>query len=169
MGAGDLKPYPCGYHGHPRRKCRCTELARRSYQARLSGPLLDRLDVHVNVPPVEVAALVGKAHSESSATMRERVLKARQVQFDRFRRGEASGPTNSTLTATELDRVAPLDSEGKRRLEQAITQFGLSARAFVKVRRVARTIADLEGSTRVRDGHVYAAIQGRLFDRQPVF
>jgi len=146
-----VNPCPCGYHSHPHRDCRCTDAARRSYQARLSGPLLDRLDVHVNVPPVEVAALVGKAHSESSATMRERVMKARQVQLDRLRRGETSGPTNSTLSATELDRVAPLDREGKRRLEQAITQFGLSARAFVKVRRVARTIADL-GCRLLREG-----------------
>ena len=154
-----VNPCPCGYRGHPQRTCRCSAKQELRYRARLSGPLLDRIDVHVLVPPVEVSALTSPSRAESSADVRARVATARDVQ-----RARGSG-LNATLSSSELERVAPLDAESRRMLEAAVAQLGLSARAFVRIRRVARTIADLEGAKGVRSAHVAEAIQGRLLDR----
>jgi len=127
---------------------------------------VDRLDVHVSVPPVEVAALTGSAPGESSKSVRERVVKARKLQEARRTQGEVHCLTNACLSARELDRVAAPDGKGKRLLEAAISQLGLSARAYVKVLRVARTIADLDACDRVRSPHIAEAVQGRLLDRE---
>jgi magnesium chelatase family protein len=161
-----VNPCPCGYYGHPRRDCRCSEALRLRYQARLSGPLLDRIDIHVAVPPVDVTALTSSSRGESSAAVRSRVASARGRQHQRFEQDLVTAPLNSQLSASELERVGDLDREGKRLLEAAVTQLGLSARAFVRIRRVARTIADLEGSDELGAAHVAEAIQGRLLDRQ---
>lgn len=161
-----LNPCPCGYRGHPQRNCRCGRHEWQRYQARLSGPLLDRLDVHVQVPPVEVSALTSTTVAESSASVRERVQAARERQRQRQAQGSTSASTNAGLSPKEVEHAGQLDGEGKRLLERAITQLGLSARAFVRVLRVARTIADLESSDRVRAAHVAEAIQGRLLDRE---
>jgi magnesium chelatase family protein len=162
---GAVNPCPCGYYGHPRRSCSCSEEARKRYRSRLSGPLLDRLDIHVSVPPVDVSALTGPGGGESSATVRARVARARAVQRERATLGLSSA-VNATLSGRELDEVAALDADGRRLIEAAVEKLGLSARAFTKVRRVARTIADLEGERRVRAPHVAEAIQGRLLDRE---
>lgn len=161
-----VNPCPCGYLAHPRRRCSCSDEARRRYRARLSGPLLDRLDIHVNVPPVEVAALTGTRRGEASQTVRERVIAARRIQSDRKQRLGLSANVNAALSNTEMERVAPLDKESTRLVEAAVEKLGLSARAFVKVLRVARTIADLEGEERVRAPHIAEAIQARLLDSQ---
>jgi magnesium chelatase family protein len=163
---GAVNPCPCGYFGHPRRKCACSDDARKRYRARLSGPLVDRLDIHVSVPPVEVSALTRSGGGESSAGVRARVAQARAVQRERAARLGLSTSLNAALTGAELERVAALDRDGRRLIEAAVEKLGLSARAFVKVRRVARTIADLEGEERVRAPHVAEAIQGRLLDRE---
>jgi magnesium chelatase family protein len=165
---GAVNPCPCGYFSHPRRPCSCREEARKRYRARLSGPLIDRLDIHVAVPPVEVAALTRVVRGESSEAVRERVARARAVQRARAAELGLAGHVNATLSGPELERVAPLDSESRRLLEAAVNQLGLSARAFVKVLRVARTIADLEGEERVRAPQIAEAIQGRLLDREVV-
>jgi magnesium chelatase family protein len=127
---------------------------------------VDRLDVHVSVPPVEVAALTSTAPGESSASVRERVVKARKLQEARRARREVECLTNACLSARELDSIAAPDRDGKRLLEAAISQLGLSARAYVKVLRVARTIADLDGCDHVRSPHIAEAVQGRLLDRE---
>ncbi len=163
---GAVNPCPCGYFGHPRRLCRCTRLGRRKYQSRLSGPLLDRLDVHVAVPPVEVGSLVKASAGESSAAVRARVMRARERQWERHRRGEANATHNAALSGRELEALVLLDAEGKRLLEAAVRELGLSARAFAKILRGARTIADLDQESRVRAPHVAEAIQGRLLDRE---
>jgi magnesium chelatase family protein len=159
---------PCGNLGHPARTCRCSPKARRAYLGRLSGPLLDRLDVHVGLPPVDVRALVGGAPGESSATVRTRVAAARAAQHARRADGATSAACNAAVSAGELARVAPLDRASRRLIAEAVGRLGLSARAFTKVVRVARTIADLEGSSDVRSPHVAEAIQGRLLDRELV-
>lgn len=161
-----VNPCPCGYHGHPRRRCLCSEDARKRYRSRLSGPLLDRLDVHVAVPPVEVSALTAARHGESSETVRARVARARATQRDRATALGLSTTSNSALAGAELERVATLDRDSRRLLEAAVSRLGLSARAFVKILRVARTIADLDGEEHVRHPHVAEAIQGRLLDRE---
>jgi len=165
-GGQYVKPHPCGYWSHPRRRCACSEESRRRYRARLSGPLVDRLDVHVAVPPVEVSALTEARHGESSVAVRERVIVAREAQRQRAKALGLSARVNSALTTAELELVAPIQRDFKRLLELAVDKLGLSARAFVKVLRVARTIADLEGEERVRQPHVAEAIQGRLLDRE---
>ncbi len=161
-----VNPCPCGHFGHPRLPCRCTESVRERYRARLSGPLLDRIDIHVNVPPVDVAALVRKGGGESSAVVRARVLRARAVQRDRAKQLGLRTCANAALPAAELERLVVLDSESRRLIEGAVMQLGLSARAFTKVLRVARTIADLDGEQVVRSLHVAEAIQGRILDRE---
>jgi magnesium chelatase family protein len=160
-----VNPCPCGHFGHPRLPCRCTDPARERYRARLSGPLLDRIDIHVNVPPVEVAALIRATNGESSAMVRERVIAARQRQRERAANLGTRTLLNATLPTALLERVAILDDETRALIESAVTHLGLSARAFNKVLRVARTIADLEYSENVRYAHVGEAIQGRIIDR----
>ncbi len=162
---GAVNPCPCGYFSHPRRRCACTDEARKRYRARLSGPLLDRIDIHVPVPPVEVSALTSARHGESSSDVRSRVARARDAQRRRAATLGLSARVNAVLSAAELDQVAPLERNSRRLVELAVDKLGLSARAFVKVLRVARTIADLEGEERVKEPHVGEAIQGRLLDR----
>jgi magnesium chelatase family protein len=163
---GAVNPCPCGYFGHPRRKCSCSDEARKRYRSRLSGPLVDRLDIHVAVPPVEVSALTRSSRGESSTDVRARVARARSVQRERAAKLGLSTHLNAALRGAELEGVAALDRAGRRLLEAALEKLGLSARAFTKVLRVARTIADLEDEERVRAPHVAEAIQGRLLDRE---
>ena len=158
-----VNPCPCGYAGHPRRRCRCTPKLRRSYNARLSGPLVDRFDLHALVPPVEVRALTSAQRSESTLDVRNRVLVARKLQRERFEAGVASSPTNASLTLADLEATTRW-AETRLILEQAMEDLGLSARAFVKVLRVARTFADLEGTELVGENHVREAVLGRLVD-----
>jgi magnesium chelatase family protein len=163
---GAVNPCPCGYFSHPRRRCLCSEEARKRYRARLSGPLIDRLDIHVSVPPVDVTALTAARHGESSESVRARVTRARETQRRRRDQLEVSARFNAALSNAELERVAVLGRDARRLLELAVNKLGLSARAFVKVLRVARTIADLEDDERIRQPHVAEAIQGRLLDRE---
>jgi magnesium chelatase family protein len=160
-----VNPCPCGHWGHPRLRCDCSDSARSRYKARLSGPMLDRIDIHLRVPPVEVAALVQRGGGESSATGRERVLRARALQRERARALGFRNSLNSTLSASELAQVVTLDATSQRVLESAVARLGLSARAFSKILRVARTAADLDGDEAVRSRHVMEAIQGRILDR----
>jgi magnesium chelatase family protein len=160
-------PCPCGYAGDPSRRCACSEERVRAYRSRLSGPLLDRIDLHVSLPPVDVASLASRAFGESSAVVRQRVIEARFVQQVRFRAGEVSAPVNSLLSARDIEAVARPDAQGMRLIAAAVERLGLSARAYGKVLRVARTIADLEGATAIGATHIAEAVQGRIFDRHP--
>jgi magnesium chelatase family protein len=162
---GAVNPCPCGYHGDPSGRCRCGEERVRAYRAKLSGPLLDRIDIHVTLPAVEVAALRCARPGEPSDVVRERVQRARDIQRVRFERGETSAPVNAQLSSRDLDAVARPDEAGARLLASAVEQLGLSARAYSKVLRVARTIADLEPSDAVRATHVAEAIHARVLDR----
>ena len=133
------------------------------YLARISGPLVDRIDIHVEVPRVAYRQLAGERDGTDSATMRRQVVEARRIQTERN-----GGPlhTNATLTGRQLDRLTALDDAGQEILRQSMQELGLSARAYDKVRRVARTIADLEATERVEQQHVLEAIQYRLLDRR---
>jgi magnesium chelatase family protein len=160
-----MNPCPCGWMGDGSNRCACTIDRVRAYRAKMSGPLLDRIDVHVVLPPVEVSALQARARGETSDAVRSRVLRARDVQRERLRAGETSTGTNASLGPRDLERVAVLCSEGTRMLAAAVGRMALSARAYGKVLRVARTIADLDGSDAIRPVHVAEAITLRVLDR----
>ena len=153
-----MNPCPCGYHGDRARRCRCTTHELVKYRRRVSGPLLDRMDLHVDVPAV-APALLGTGGGAPSAEVRERVLRARAAQAQR------SARVNARLRGAVLRQACALDAEGRRLLQVAVERLGLSARAHDKVLRVARSIADLEGADGVRPVHVAEAIQYRALDR----
>lgn len=161
-----VNPCPCGFLGDRLRRCVCSVERTRAYRAKLSGPLLDRIDLQICLPPVDLASLHGSARGESSAAVRARVVAAREIQEARFVAGEVSARTNAELTLNDLERVSALDEPGARVLSGAVERLGLSARAYGKVLRVARTVADLDGEPSVRALHVAEAVAMRLLDRQ---
>lgn len=159
-----MNPCPCGYFGHPSRKCICGEKSVARYLSRVSGPLLDRLDIHVEVPPVEFSELSSKESGESSASIKERVNKARKIQRQRY---EGTGiKSNAGLTSALLREVCVMDDGAKRILSIAFEKMGLSARAYDRVLKVSRTIADLEGTEIINASHVSEAVQYRSLDRK---
>ncbi len=159
-----MNPCPCGYFGHPTRKCSCSDVAARNYLAKVSGPLLDRIDIHIEVPPVDFERLSDTSASECSADIRKRVNAARAIQQKRL---EGSGITcNAKLTPALTKEFCTPTKEAKAMLEMAFENFGLSARAYDKVLKVARTVADLEGSEKVEAPHVAQAVQYRRLDRK---
>ena len=157
-------PCPCGYYGDRTRECRCTPHQVRRYRARLSGPLLDRLDIHLDVPPVPVHELGGESRQESSATIRARVIAARERQTARYRHERLY--CNAQLKPRHIKKYCAVGASAKDLLEQAMTRLGLSARAYGRILRVARTIADLADSSSIEPTHVAEAIQYRSLDRQ---
>jgi magnesium chelatase family protein len=156
-----MNPCPCGYHGHPSGRCRCTSDQITRYRSRISGPLLDRIDMHVEVPSVPLNILHAEQDNgtECSATVRERVSRARQHQLTR------TGIANSRLGSREVDRHCRVDRNGRALLEQAVDKLGLSARAYHRILKVARTIADLADSETITTPHLSEAISYRRLDR----
>ena len=158
-----LNPCPCGYRGDPRRECHCTVPQIERYMSKISGPLLDRIDLHIEVPSVPFRELSGEAPGTSSTAMREQVATARDMQRKRF----DGTPTrhNAQMTHRQNRDHCVLDTEGANLLKGAMAELGLSARAHDKVLRVARTIADLEGSPAIAPAHISEAINYRMLDR----
>jgi magnesium chelatase family protein len=158
-----LNPCPCGYRTDPRRSCSCTAPQIERYMGRISGPLLDRIDIHIEVPAVSFSELSGGPPGTSSETIRQEVMQAREVQTDRF----AASPTrtNAQMSSRELREYCPLGKQQSSRLRDAVTEMGLSARAHDKILRVARTIADLESSSSIETHHIEEAINFRMLDR----
>jgi len=147
-----MNPCPCGYLGHPTKPCRCTPDAVKRYRDKISGPLLDRIDLTIEVPVLPAADLTSSQAGESSATVRQRVIRAREIQYQR------QGKTNAKLLPSELDTLAQIDDEAKQALAQMLEKLSLSARSFHRILRVSRTLADLAGDTVVTRGHVLQAI-----------
>jgi magnesium chelatase family protein len=166
MLAAAMNPCPCGYSGHPRHGCRCAPLDIERYRSRVSGPLLDRIDIHLEVPPVAWRDLAPSAEGESSATIRDRVEAARVIQRHRFR-GHPGIYANAHMTARDLRRHCALAPPVERLLRDAVLRLGLSARAYHRVLKIARTIADLESAAELTVVHVGEAIQCRSLDRTP--
>jgi len=161
-----MNPCPCGYFTDPKRPCTCTPVKIENYRGRISGPLIDRIDIHVEVPPVAWRELRSTTEGLSSAVMRQQVVAARDVQRRRFASTDNSMTTNATMTSRQGRHYCKLDAAGEVLLKQALTELGLSARAHDKVLRIARTIADLEGADAIAPHHVAEAVQYRRLDRR---
>ncbi len=165
---GAMNPCPCGYRGDGTPRCGCSGERVAAYRGRLSGPLLDRLDIHVALPPVNVGSLQGRVAGEATREVQARVERAREVQRERAARGETAEPMNALLSTRDADRVAALCAEGTSLVTRAVDRLSLSARAYAKVVRIARTIADLEGALAIRPAHVAEALSYRVLDRATV-
>ena len=159
-----MNPCPCGYYGDPKRDCRCSTRQIERYRQRISGPLLDRIDLHVEVPLVDYRELSTAKTGENSGTIRERVLATRKRQADRFHE-QAAPRTNSSLSAREVRAHCHLDRESSHLLEQAMGQLNFSARAHNRILKVARTLADLVDQEHIGAAEVLEAIQYRSLDR----
>ncbi len=159
-----MNPCPCGYYTDPKRKCKCSSNQVRGYLARISGPLVDRIDIHVEVPPVPWKQLRSEETGLSSEQMRTDVLRVRAVQRERF--GPKVTTTNAKMSPAQVRKFCPLDAMSETILQQAITELGLSARAHDKILRIARTIADLESKPQIESQHIAEAIQYRRLDRE---
>jgi magnesium chelatase family protein len=159
-----MNPCPCGYRSDDKHKCQCTEGEIRRYRSKLSGPLLDRMDLHIEVPAVSYQALVSAPRSESSRKIRQRVTAARQRQTARFKR-EHRVYCNAQMGSRKVQIFCELDSIPKSLIQAAINKFGMSARAYYRILKIARTIADLDMQKKIDADHVAEAIQYRTLDR----
>jgi Mg chelatase-related protein len=165
MLVASMNPCPCGYYNHPERDCVCSPGIVQKYLGRISGPLLDRIDIHIEIVPVPFEKLSEKTESESSATVRERVIKARQIQEERFKDIEGVY-CNAQMSSKQMRSFAPLDAESSELLKSAMQRLNLSARAYDRIVKVARTIADLENSENIQSTHIAEAINYRNLDRE---
>jgi magnesium chelatase family protein len=159
-----MNPCPCGYYGDPKRACGCSLPQLLKYRGRISGPLLDRIDLHVEVPALSYQELAGEECAEGSQEIRARVDAARQIQRRRFSRAHIH--CNAQMTSRQIKRFCVVDEASRRLLEMAIDRLGMSARAYSRILKIARTIADLEGAEEIRSDQVSEAIQYRGLDRQ---
>ena len=159
-----MNPCPCGFLGDPKRECICTMLQIQRYRAKISGPLLDRIDLHMEVPAVPYKDLSGISEGASSAEILKRVMGARKIQEERFARTKIF--TNARMNSRHIKKYCLIDSESGALLEKAMERFGLSARAHARILKIARTIADLEASPDIKPPHIAEAIQYRTLDRK---
>ena len=159
-----MNPCPCGYHGHPKKKCTCTQRQVSQYLSKISGPLLDRFDLHVEVAPVEYSSISSAKKEESSAQIRERVQRAREIQQNRFKGTHIT--CNAGITAEILHEVCPLTEQAEQTLKDVFDRMGLSARAYGRILKVSRTIADMDGSQMIDRKHIAQAVRYRSLDRK---
>lgn len=163
MFAAAMNPCPCGFFNDPTRECKCSPMQIQRYVSKISGPLLDRIDIHIDVPAVRITELSNHTPSESSAMIRERVIRARHKQLERF--ASENIFCNAQMSPRLIRKYCSLDSQSKSMLETALTRLGLSARAYDRILKVSRTIADIEGQESIAGSHVSEAIQYRSLDR----
>ena len=154
---------PCGYFTHPEKECKCTPYQIQKYRSKISGPLLDRIDIHIEVPPLKFAEVSDSKDAEESKNVRERVNRARAIQLERFKHKKYF--CNSFMSTKDINTYCKVDEEGESLLKQAMAKLGLSARAYHKILKVSRTIADLEGKDEIKSPHIAEAIQYRVLDR----
>lgn len=165
-----MNPCPCGYRGHPKRDCQCSSYRIQKYMAKISGPLLDRIDLHVELPALDIQELFKEeTYAESSLSVQARVEKGRRIQEARYAMTKDPRLCNARLRPGDVRKYCALTPEGQRLLRTTMERLGLSARSFDRIRKVARTIADLEGSATVEASHMAEAIQYRFLDRSPTY
>ena len=161
-----MNPCRCGYYGHPTKSCTCSEHQLREYRKRISGPLLDRIDIHVTVAPLPYEELEKRPKGETSAVIREKINRARKIQAQRYK--DHGITTNAQLTPTLMEKFCTPDQKGQALLKAAYERLGLSARGYDKLLKLARTIADLEGSAEIQAQHIAEAVQYRILDREEI-
>jgi magnesium chelatase family protein len=161
---GACNPCPCGFYNDLSRECTCSPLEIKRYLSKLSGPLLDRIDLHIEVPSVKYKDLAEEGLAEPSSSIRERVEKAREKQRNRFKKQNIF--CNAQMNTKHLRRYCQVTEDSKRLLEMAISKFGMSARAYDRIFKIARTIADLEGEEEIGSPHISEALQYRSLDRE---
>jgi magnesium chelatase family protein len=159
-----MNPCPCGYMGDPKHSCKCSPLQIEKYMGRISGPLLDRIDLHIEVPAVPFQELSAKQDGTSSQIMREQVYQAREIQARRF--GPSGPGVNARMSSRQLRKFCVLDSQSQKMLQTAMEDLGLSARAHDRILRMARTIADMESAVEIKEPHLSEAIGYRNLDRR---
>ena len=164
MFIASMNPCMCGYYGSGEKECTCTPQSISRYLGKISGPLLDRIDIHIEVKPVEYKKFDSDIKTETSKEIRKRVNKARKIQLERYKKLKIY--SNSELTPQLIEKYCIIDEKGKMILENAFEKLGLSARAYGRILKVARTIADLDGSENIKEMHLAEAIQYRSLDRK---
>lgn len=164
MLIASMNPCPCGYYGSKEKQCSCKPEQIKKYISKVSGPLLDRIDIHIEVESINYRQLEQKQKTETSQEIRNRVNHARRIQLERYR--EYPVISNSELSPQLIEKFCQLDSKSKRILEMAFDKLGLSPRAYNRILKVARTIADLEGTKQIHENHLAEAIQYRSLDRK---
>jgi magnesium chelatase family protein len=158
-----MNPCPCGYYSDPNNECTCTVPQIQRYRSKISGPLMDRIDIHIEVPAVKYRDLASRDAGEPSKEIKRRVDRGRKVQLDRFEGMKIY--CNAQMTNRHIKKFCQIDETSQKLLEMAIDKFGLSARAYTRILKVARTIADLEGQENIQPAHLSEAIQYRSLDR----
>ena len=159
-----MNPCPCGNFGNPHQECNCTPQQIQKYISKISGPLLDRIDIHVQVQAVKYKELSSKIPAEPSKSIRERVINARKIQQSRFR-NKKNLYSNADMLSKDIREYCEIDSASEELLKMAITKLGLSARAYDRILKVSRTIADLSNEEKISSAHISEAIQYRTLDR----
>jgi magnesium chelatase family protein len=167
MLVASMNPCPCGYFNHPEKECSCPPGAVQKYLNRISGPLLDRIDLHVEVTPVPFSELssMNPRQQEKSETIRERVIRAREIQAERYKENEGVY-ANAQISSKQLQEICVINQAGSNLLKTAMERLNLSARAYDRILKVSRTIADLAGSLEIKTEHLAEAIQYRSLDRE---
>jgi len=160
-----MNPCPCGNYGNPMKECTCTPPGIIKYLSKISGPLLDRIDIHVDVPAVKYQELSSVRVGESSEIVRERVINARAVQSERYKSSHGIFK-NADMGSKDIRKYCELDPASQELLKMAVTKLGFSARAYDRIQKVARTIADLSQSDNIKPEHISEAIQYRTLDRE---
>lgn len=165
MLVASMNPCPCGYYNHPEKDCVCSPGVVQKYLSKISGPLLDRIDLHVEVTPVSFSELSNVQNGESSEIIRNRVIQAREIQAERYKNKEGVY-ANAQISSKTIKEICKIDEAGTTLLKNAMDKLGLSARAYDRILKVARTIADLEGKNNIEATHLAEAIQYRSLDRE---
>ncbi len=165
MLVASMNPCPCGYYNHPEKECMCAPGMVHKYLNRISGPLLDRIDLHVEVTPVNFEKLSEDRLAEKSESIRSRVIKAREIQEERYKSNEGIH-SNAMMGSKQLRSICKIDAQGQELLKKAMDKLGLSARAYDRILKVSRTIADLDASENIQPTHLAEAIQYRSLDRE---
>ena len=164
MVVAAMNPCPCGYLGHPTRECTCSDAAKRRYKDKISGPLLDRMDIHIEVQNVEYETISGKGKAESSAEIKKRVNRAREIQRKRFEGTDIS--SNAKMTPSATQKYCIMTDEANLLMKTSFERMGMSGRAYDKILRIARTIADLDEKENIEFEHIAEALQYRVLDRK---